>query len=420
MVEAMLRRELLPWTLLGLTLGLVEGATAAVLVKMRFADAAAPWAVNLAVAFVSGAPALSNVLSFVWANLAHGRARVRIMVVMMAAFAVTVGLLGLAPEASGGLMLTVLSVLAARAIWSGLLTVRASVWLANYPRPVLARMTGRITVASSLTIAASAALTALTVGSTSVDPRWLYAGAALAGLAAAWLYRRMRVRREHQLLRAEAAAIDGSRAFSLTHLLEILRSDPEYREYMLWMGIYGAGSLMLTSQLVVILTEQLGVPGATQIAMLALVPLLALPMFVPVWARFFDSRHIVEYRARQGWVLVAAMAVMVVAVLSGWTPLLWVGAALLGAAYAGANLGWSLGHQDFAGPGMAQQYMGVHVTLTGVRGMIAPPLGMLAYQGLETAQPGLGRWSVVLPLIAAATGACGFTLMKRRKLRMAR
>src|SRR5205085_10741608 len=58
---------------------LVEGATAAVLVKQHFAGVAPRFVVNLAVALVSGAPAFSNVLSFVWANLAHGRARVRLI-----------------------------------------------------------------------------------------------------------------------------------------------------------------------------------------------------------------------------------------------------------------------------------------------------------------------------------------------------
>ena len=71
---------------MGLTLGLVEGATAAVLVKKTFAHAAAAWVVNLAVAFVSGAPALSNVVSFVWANLAHGRARIGLVVGLQAGF----------------------------------------------------------------------------------------------------------------------------------------------------------------------------------------------------------------------------------------------------------------------------------------------------------------------------------------------
>ena len=90
--EAAFRREIAPWALLGLTLGLVEGATAAVLIKKTFAHAADPWIVNLAVAFVSGAPALSNVVSFVWANLAHGRARIGLMVALQAGFALLVGL----------------------------------------------------------------------------------------------------------------------------------------------------------------------------------------------------------------------------------------------------------------------------------------------------------------------------------------
>ena len=40
--EAAFRREIAPWALLGLTLGLVEGATAAVLIKKTFAHAADP------------------------------------------------------------------------------------------------------------------------------------------------------------------------------------------------------------------------------------------------------------------------------------------------------------------------------------------------------------------------------------------
>ena len=84
LVEGLFRREILPWGLLGFTLGLVEGATAAVLIKQHFAGAASTLGVNLAVALVSGAPAFSNVLSFVWANLAHGRARVQLMVALQA------------------------------------------------------------------------------------------------------------------------------------------------------------------------------------------------------------------------------------------------------------------------------------------------------------------------------------------------
>ena len=70
--------------------------------------------------------------------------------------------------------------------------------------------------------------------------------------------------------------------------------------------------------------------------------------------------------------------------------MLWLGALLLAFAYAGSNLGWNLGHNDFASVGRAQHYMGVHVTLTGVRGAIGPPAGILIYQWLESLRPGTG------------------------------
>ena len=238
MAEALFRREIAPWALLGVTLGLVEGATAAVLIKQHFATAANPLVVNLAVAFVSGAPALSNVVSFVWANVAHGRERVKLMVWLQALFAVLVGLVSLAPMETGGLALTVLSVVGARVIWAGVLTVRAAVWTSNYPRNVLARVTGRIVIVSSLALAAAAAAVGWALETRAVDPRLLYGVGMATGLLGAWLYRQMRVRREFRLLNEESA-VGTSEPFSLRMLGQILRSDPSFREYMFWMGLYG-------------------------------------------------------------------------------------------------------------------------------------------------------------------------------------
>ena len=190
LAEGIFRREIVPWGLLGLALGLVEGATAAVLVKQHFSGVAPPFAVNLAVALVSGAPAFSNVLSFVWANVAHGRARVQLIVALQAAFALLVGCVSFASRAAGGLVVTVLSVIAARVLWAGILTVRAAVWSANYPRNVLARITGRLVIVNSVAVACSAALVGWALEAHAVDARWLYGGGALAGLLGAWLYPR--------------------------------------------------------------------------------------------------------------------------------------------------------------------------------------------------------------------------------------
>jgi hypothetical protein len=393
--ESAFRREIASWALLGLTLGLVEGATAAVLIKKTFAHAADPWIVNLAVAFVSGAPALSNVVSFVWANLAHGRARIGLMVGLQAAFAILVGLLGVAPRALGGLAFAVASILVARVVWTGLLTVRAAIWSANYPRAAIGRYTGRIVIVSSLAVSFAAAMAAWTLDKQAFDSRWLFGAGAAAGLLAAWLYRAARVRREFAMLAEENAAAGRSVPFSLDMLFEILRKDPHFREYMFWMGIFGGGNLM-------------------QIALLSVVPLALLPLFVPFWARMFDKAHVVEYRSRQSWALVAAVAVITIGTWMSLLPLLWFGALLLAFAYAGANLGWNLGHNDFAAVGRAQHYMGVHVTLTGVRGAVGPPAGILIYQWLESMRPGSGIYSLVLPLIFVTVGAAGFSHMRRQ------
>jgi MFS family permease len=413
--EGSYRREILPWGLLGLALGLVEGATAAVLVKQHFAASASLIGVNIAVALVSGAPAFSNVLSFVWANVAHGRARVGLMVALQAGFALAVGCVSFASGGARGLAFTVASIILARVLWAGILTVRAAVWTANYPRNVLARITGRIVIVNSIAVATSAALVGWALEARVVDARWLYGAGALAGLAGAWLYRAMRVRREFQLLAAEGASGARSEPFSLAMLTLILKEDPTYRQYMLWMGIFGAGNLMLTAQLVLIFSEQMHIASGTQIGLLAVVPLITQPLFMSWWARLFDGSHVVRYRARQGWALVLASCVLTLGVFTGSRAVLWTGSVLLGAAQAGANLGWNLGHNDFAAAGRAQHYMGVHVTLTGLRGGLAPPAGVLAYMALERLHPGAGRLALALPLALTVAGALGFNRMRRAR-----
>ena len=348
MVQALFRRELAPWALSGFSLGMVEGATAAVLVKKGFADLASREVLNLAVAFVSGAPALSNMTSFVWANLGHGRERIRLLSVLLALFGVVVGAIGLWPRAGAGLAFTVLSVIAARTIWAGVLTMRSAVWSANYPRQMLARMTGRIVVVTSLGMVTAAALAGIILQTRPELARVLYGVAGLTGLAAAWLYRRMRVRQAFRLRQAEHAEGAADEVFSFRVMRQILREDPAYRRFLTCLAFYGAGNLMLSAQLVVMYSDQLHLPAAMQVVLLTIVPLLCVPLFTPVWARLFDAGHVIEFRARQCWVLIGAMCVVTVAMFSGFTPLLWLAALLFGIATAGANLGWNLGHNDFA------------------------------------------------------------------------
>jgi MFS family permease len=409
---ALFSRERLPWALMGLTLGLVEGATVAVFVKQAYSGVLALSTVNYAVSLVTGAAALANIVSFVWANLAHGRARVGLLVGLQAAFACAVGLIAFAPQAGGGLALTIIAVILARILWSGVLTVRSAIWTANYPRHVMAQMTGRIVVYSEVGMAAVALATGWVLDRRPDLARWLYLMAAVAGLIAAWRYRFVRVRREYRLLAAEAGEGLTASAFSLSMVREILRADPTYRRYMYCMSLYGSGNLMVNGQMVVLFTDRLHMASTLQIWLLTALPLLLMPIFLPWWARMFDQGHVIEYRARQCWWLVVAVLLMSIAVISRQQWLLWPGSVAMGLSLAGSNLGWNLGHNDFATLGRAQHYMGVHVTLTGVRGLIAPTAGMLCYQLLEALRPGLGIAALIVPMGMIVAGAIGFVRMR--------
>jgi hypothetical protein len=163
---------------------------------------------------------------------------------------------------------------------------------------------------------------------------------------------------------------------------------------------------------VIIFTDHLHVSAAQQVGMLTIVPLLCVPLFTPVWARLFDAGHVLQFRARQCWALVAAMSVVIIAVFTRHVPLLWFSALLFGISTAGANLGWNLAANDFASLGRVQHYMGVNVTLTGMRGLIAPPVGAVVYTLLERQSPGAGRYALLLPLGLSLAGAIGFNRMK--------
>jgi MFS family permease len=408
----MYAREVWPWALLGLASGLVEGGTVAVLVKKGYGGLVAPHWVDFAVALVSGAPALANIFSFAWANLAHGRARVGVLVGLQAAFAIAVGLVALAPVAAGGLVLTILAVLVARIVWAGILTVRAAVWSANYPRHVMARITSRIVMVNSLGVATAALAVGRVLDRHAPAARWVYLLAALCGLLAAIRYRAVKVRRQYRLIAEEIGSGPVGGTFSLAMLREILRGDADFRQYMFWMSLYGSGNLMMTAQLVVLFSDRLQLGGLTQVLLLTVVPMLLQPLFLPWWARLFDRGHIIEYRSRQCWALVAAIVLLALGVTLRQSWLLWPGAVLVGASYAGANLGWNLGHNDFASPGRAQHYMGVHVTLTGVRGLIAPPVGIAVYELLEWLHAGAGTVALLLPIGLVTAGAFGFVSMR--------
>lgn len=415
MAAALMPRELTSWSLTAIALGALEGGLLGVMVKNQFALAASPAVINLAVAVVAGAPAFTNLSSFYFASRARGRKKPEMLGRLIQVIGVCLLLMAAVPLSSPGLWGFIALIVIARAAWAGVLTVRAAVWRANYQRQWRARVTARIVQLNSVLIAAYAALIGLVLEWHSTGFRALFLLAAACAFYAAYQHRGARMRRQRMLIAAELAEKNLSgQTRAIAGLRGILAKDRDFRRYMLCMMVFGSGNLMLIPLLVVIFGDQLRLAQSTQVILTSSLPLLVLCLAVRWWAPVLDNRHIFSYRAIHSWFYVASIALFLGAIASNEPMLLWPASIVLGAAHAGGHLGWNLGHNDFSSDANAAQYMAIHVTLTGIRGLLMPLVAIGFYQWLVVAVPeSAASIALLLPLSLSFSGALAFVILAR-------
>ena len=148
-----------------------------------------------------------------------------------------------------------------------------------------------------------------------------------------------------------------------------------------------------------------------------------IPLAVGRWAKLLDRNHIFYFRSIHSWGFVIALIVFLTAQITSFTELFYVGSILYGVAISGGVIGWNLGHNDFVGKSTSLEnenpmdYMAIHVTLTGLRGLIMPLVGISLYQWLEITTPGNGKYALFLPLSMTSLGAILFVLFSRQNIK---
>ena len=124
---------------------------------------------------------------------------------------------------------------------------------------------------------------------------------------------------------------------------------------------------------------------------------------MPLWANYLDRVHVAQFRARQSvlWIL-AQLLTMLGALLES---LVWlvIARTIMGIARGGGSLAWQLGHNDFARQDQLAPTW-VCVTLTGLRGSIAPFLGIILYAGWQHGGILPGAWDGIGPWVFGAAG----------------
>lgn len=164
----------------------------------------------------------------------------------------------------------------------------------------------------------------------------------------------------------------------------ILRTDRFFRRYEINFFLYGV-AFMISEPLVPMLVNDVFRADWGQASrVFGVIHPLVMVVFLPLYGRLLD---------RTGAVPVAALAYIA---LAFWPFSLAIAESVQGAylAYsffglgmAGVDVAWMLGANTFAPRDRIQTYMAVHVTMVGLRAMIAPFLGLLLKEaaGFRTA-----------------------------------
>jgi hypothetical protein len=252
--------------------------------------------------------------------------------------------------------------------------------------------------------------------------RWLYPALAVVGGAAIILLKFIRVRGDKVLVRRvledgaagseaqgtpPAADLERTAAdelgpiepraralepYSLTavltpvepirKMLDILKRDKAFRVYQTAQMFSGAANLLIDPILVLIFANQLRMSYTQSTAMLDIVPIVLSLFTVTIWAKLYDRWGLPKYRVINGgfWtvrmILTAAAVVCTQYMLDmphGYAVVVGVfvfAQVLNGIAQGGGGIAWNLGHLHFAKPEEAELYMGLHATLTGLRGWL--------------------------------------------------
>jgi hypothetical protein len=217
-----------------------------------------------------------------------------------------------------------------------------------------------------------------------------------------WTYRRIPIRKEHTRVKKQAptpakpprpadpsgnwfsTGLRGLR-IGLVEGYRVLDRDRPFRTYMIWQFIGGSATMMIQVPVVLILDRTFDLSYTGAAGVLAVVPHLFLLASTPFWSRYFDRTHIYRFRQNQMAMWLVSRLLLALAVWKISMPLLIASFVMAGIAQSGGTFAWQLGHMAFSKTRNDALYMGVHQTLTGVRGLTMPFIGyfLYAYIGLS-------------------------------------
>jgi predicted MFS family arabinose efflux permease len=228
--------------------------------------------------------------------------------------------------------------------------------------------------------------------------RIIYPLAGLLGAISAYLYYRIRQRRFAVASRLERAARHGGRApradlaaaagdwlgdvqralrNPLKGSVSTFRADPNFLRFEVAFMIYGIAWMMMQPVIPLFLVDVIKIQYAQAGVARGLVFWGAMALSSPVFGRLLDRWNAVR---------LAAVAFVILSVFpltlafSHSVHTVYAAFLVFGVGMSAGSIAWTMGPILFARDRDAATYMGVHVTMVGIRGLVGNPVGLTLLQ----------------------------------------
>ena len=176
----------------------------------------------------------------------------------------------------------------------------------------------------------------------------------------------------------------------LIRTFEILKKDKKYRNYEIAFMIYGIGFMIVLPVIPRYLVNNLHMNYTQTFVAKGVISQIGILIFAPIAGLIHDKNHPNFFAAISFFAISLFPMILFISTLFKSIPtsisIVYLSYIIYGIAMSGVLIAWNLGTIYFAKENEVSMYQSVHVALTGVRGLIIPPLGFLLLKifGMQT------------------------------------
>lgn len=213
--------------------------------------------------------------------------------------------------------------------------------------------------------------------------RYIFPVGGVCGFVSMLFFARMKIRRADRITgqfeKTPRHGVARTLRESVRDIFRILKENPLFRRYERNFFLYGLGLLITEPVIVIFADNDLNASYAFYAVARLVIPPLVQMIFLPVWGRLMDRLGASKTAGLSYSLLVVWALILAASALTLSEVLFLLSFTVFGVAMSGVSIVWHLGSMEFAnraGSGEAGDFMAVHNMLVGVRGGIAPWIGV--------------------------------------------